>query len=567
MLLKHICQGSFSSLSFLSAPIKCRIYIITFFLCLVTPAFAGLTINGITPAYDILTNTYLFSIDPSLLGTSMQAKVEFTEASVSNLTIDGNATDGNYIFQDVGGDKKYTIETFSNGEQQTCYLQFTALPIMSIQGGYVCYVYTETQMVLQEKGKSPEVMKAKIKWRGATTNSDDKHKRNYSIKFIDDSGNKKDYSFFGLRKDNHWILDAGQVDMFRMRNQLMAQLWLDFAHKPYYSEQEPKALTASRGHIVEVFRDDQYQGIYNLCEPIDRKQMKLKKFEEDGTIHGGLWKATGYGDATFANIPQPYDNSLEKNNVWEVKYPKIDDLCPSDYSTLWNAIYFATTSSDEDFNLHAAEYFDIPVMVDYYLFVAVTNNFDICGKNVYWAVYDKEQDKKLTVAMWDMDCSMGQNYTDDPLHPEYVRYDYPLLTPNSFIYRLLYLNTNNFQETVRKRYLELRKTFFATASLQQRYIDAYELLNRNGAVLREQQRWSQDTDIAGLPLNLAEELDYIKDWIEHRMTYLDQSFITTSIHSPFIRSTTPNERIYDLNGILNNRRHKILIKNGVKYVR
>ena len=39
----------------------------------------------------------------------------------------------------------------------------------------------------------------KAKWRGGSTNSFDRNKRNYKIKTIDNSGNKKDYSFLDIR--------------------------------------------------------------------------------------------------------------------------------------------------------------------------------------------------------------------------------------------------------------------------------------------------------------------------------------------------------------------------------
>lgn len=37
-----------------------------------------------------------------------------------------------------------------------------------------------------------------------------------------------------------------------------------------------------------------YRGIYCFTECMDRKQLKLKKFDQDGTIHGTLWKSTGF---------------------------------------------------------------------------------------------------------------------------------------------------------------------------------------------------------------------------------------------------------------------------------
>ena len=429
-------------------------------------------------------------------------------------------------------------------------LQFTFLPILRFESGLFGYDYVSDRLTVQTDGKLQELTNVNVKWRGGTTNAEGKHKRNYKVKLLNDEGESKDVSFFGLRSDNKWILDAGQVDLFRMRNLIAAHIWQDFSAKPYYIVEEPKALTATRGCMVELFLDDQYQGVFNFCEPIDRKQMRLKKFDEDGTIHGGLWKATSFGDATFWNIPEEYDNTKGQNNVWELKYPETEDLCPSDYSTLWNAMMFVATSADTEFNAHVADYFDLPVLIDYYLFVQLTNGFDICGKNVYWAVYDKEQDKKLTPAIWDLDCTMGQNYTDEPLHPDYVAPTTPLLTPNRIVYRLLQLDTGQFREKLCQRYAALREGVFSTSSLQQRYIDAFNRLRDSGASKREERRWSNDSDISGLPLHLASELEYICRWISDRMEFLDSQFSDAPTFTPAISlpSSERDSRAFTLQG-------------------
>ena len=75
-------------------------------------------------------------------------------------------------------------------------------------------------------------------------------------------------------------------------------------------------------------------------------------------------------------------------DVFEAKYPDLNDLDSTDYSTLWNAINFVVNSSNSDFKKHVQEYFDIPVLIDYYLFVVLLNALDNEGKNMYWAVYD-----------------------------------------------------------------------------------------------------------------------------------------------------------------------------------
>ena len=513
---------------------------------------AQFCIGGIEPFYDNTTNTFLLSVSEQLWGKEWTTEVGIkADASWRNLLIDGEPADGTYTFSEIGGDKKYDLEVMDGEGKKHYQIQFTYLPVLKFVEGNFGMAYKEDECIMQYGNEMNAPQRVKVKWRGGTTNAEGKHKRNYKMKLIDENGDKQEASFFGLRKDNSWILDAGQVDMFRMRNLIASQIWQDFATKPYYIEQEPKALSATRGQMIEMFLGNRYQGIYNLCEPIDRKQMRLKKYDADGVIHGGLWKATAYGDALFGTIPDEYDNTNEKNNVWELKYPEIDDLCPSDYSTLWNAIMFVASSSDTDFCFEVSDYFDIPVLIDYYLFVQITNGFDICGKNIYWAVYDKQVDKKLTPAMWDLDCTMGQNFTDDPLRPDYVAYDYPLRDPNMIFYRLWQLDVNQFQDAVKRRYEQLREDVFSTESLQSRYIDVYNSLADCGAAQREEQRWSYDTDISGLRLDLKDELDYICGWISSRMQFLDQqfSYSPSAITTSEVETGQGKTGVYTLQGL------------------
>ena len=143
------------------------------------------------------------------------------------------------------------------------YAQHT-LPIIKLTGEFG-YDYQEGIVsIIYPDGSSDNNLSARIKWRGGTTNAEGKHKRNYKIKF------SEDHSFFEMRNDNNWILDAGQADVFRLRNRIATELWNDFATKPYYIDQEPKALSGVRGQVVEVYLNEEYRGIYCLTECMDR---------------------------------------------------------------------------------------------------------------------------------------------------------------------------------------------------------------------------------------------------------------------------------------------------------
>lgn len=414
------------------------------------------------------------------------------------------------------------------------------LPTIHINGNFG-YEYSEGEITINESDKTT-TLKAKIKWRGGSTNSPNKHKRNYKIKFYED------ISLFGLRSDNNWILDAGQADLFRLRNRIATELWNDMAHKPYYYYQEPNVLTGVRGKVIEVYLNNEYMGIYCLTEAMDRKQLKLKKYDKlTGTIHGGLWKATDWGNSLMYDITA-YDNSKETWGAFEVKYPELDDVEETDYSTLYNAISFVANSTDEEFKNHIHNYFDMPVIIDYYIFLHVLNAFDNTGKNIYWAVYDKETDKKLTLAVWDLDGTVGQKWIEKWI-PNATSPELEVENNLNLYVRLKKLNANNFNQKVLERYSELRKNILSTDNLINRYEYYYQLIKNCGAAEREQQKWSEDTDIDGRVLNFESEYNDIVNWITKHMEFLDNNVFkkTTNInYIPF--SNYNNIIIYNLEG-------------------
>lgn len=418
------------------------------------------------------------------------------------------------------------------------------LPIIKLTGDFGYDYQDGTVSIIYPDGSSQDSLTARIKWRGGSTNAEDRHKRNYKIKFTDD------HSFFGLRKDNNWILDAGQADVFRLRNLIATELWNDFATKPYYNDKEPEALSGVRGKVVEVYLNDEYRGIYNFTENMDRKQMKLKKFDKNGLIRGVLWKSEGYNSSLMNVVPETYDNKEPMMDVFEAKYPDLEDLDSTDYSTLWNAINFVVNSSNADFKNHVHEYFDIPVIIDYYLFVTVLNALDNRGKNMFWAVYDQTNNKMITPAVWDLDISIGARSAEQ-YNKDFSSSEYDLGDVLYLITRLKKLDVDNFNNKVRSRYAELRKTVFSIYNLQKRYEQYYDLLVTSGAAGREAEKWSMDSDILGERIDFDSEIAYIKNWITHRIVYLDKKFLyynQSSIANSPAEQNNNEPCIYNLQG-------------------
>ena len=368
------------------------------------------------------------------------------------------------------------------------------LPIIKLSGDFGYEYQDGIVSIIYPDGSSQDSLTARIKWRGGTTNADDKHKRNYKIKFTDD------HRFFGLRNDDSWILDAGQADVYRLRNLIATELWNDFATKPYYIDKEPEALSGINSSLMNI-------------------------------------------------VPETYNNKEPMMDVFEAKYPDLEDLDSTDYHTLWNAINFVVNSSDIEFENHIHDYFDIPVVIDYYLFVVLLNAIDNEGKNMYWAVYDQTKNKMITPAVWDLDISMGarsaEKYNKDYSSPEYDTGDVIYL-----ITRLKQLNVDHFNDKVFSRYDELRKTVFSEDSLQKRYQYYYNLLKATGAAEREKEKWSMDSDIDGAIIDFDSEIAYIKNWITHRIKYLDEQkfYYHNSLINTYIEQKNSEGAIYNLQG-------------------
>ena len=507
---------------------KGRFFTVLASVLLVMTASAQIVFDGKKAAIDNLTGTWLLSVPKAVFGTDYTATVSFDE-TVTQCTIDGTEVTGSFTFTNVQPGATYHLQAVINQETVEADLQFTYWPVIQIYGDYVKRPYHEGSVIctLPESAQQ-EVIRSRVRWAGSSTAGNDRIKHNFHLKFYNGDGSKKEMSFFGLRSDFHWRLDAGQVDFARVRNRVSKDIWVEFAHAPYYAAYEPKTpRNYVRGDFVEVFLNDQYMGIYSLNEHMDRQQLKLRPYDyENGVFHGGLWKPMSWSYATvFQNLPAVTANRKSWDQFY-VKYPNIDDVNPTNYQTLYDAIQFTLNSSDEEFLDSAKYYFDIPVIRDYYLFTILLQAPDNVGKNVYYACYDAATDKRLTLAVWDLDCTQGQFYINTGSY-----YHHAIVGPevdfradqlgNHLLYYRLWNLDPSFHGLATERYWELRGTTFNPDSILARYQAYFDEMKRCGADRREIARWSRGNDLAGHELNFDTELEYLRNWWTRHIAYLD----------------------------------------------
>lgn len=493
------------------------------------------------------------------LPTTLRDGRDFT----GNLTVKMKRNDGEYTLRidskEIGADgmftipavsctKEYSLSIIKDGQDEVCQtkLLFTFLPIVEVStpscnGSY--YTTGKIRVTDAETVGRDSTFIAAYKYRGATAQN--YPKKSFAIKLKDENGESVDREFFGLRNDNNWILDAMAIDRACMRNRVSTDLWNDFSTKPYHRRAgwEKKARTGTRGRFVEVFLNGKYHGLYCMTEKLDRKQLKLKKYvaataTNNDTIHATLYKSTGWDYEVFmghepdsenfpGSYPAYFDNNKRKETWqnYEIKYPDWETE-KIDWGPLWNAIASVATSTDTEFEKMYETYFDAPVIDDYYLFIELMLATDNHGKNLFFFNYDqcgKSNTEMIGIAPWDLDGTWGRRW-DGSNYVTAANQDFTTFLwqyehgTHTIFHRLAKSKTRKWKETLADRYAALRNQYFSLESLTRRFRDYSDLFAESNADQREQKRWNS------LHRNIKGDVDYICEWIENRLDFLDQAY-------------------------------------------
>lgn len=481
---------------------------------------------------------FLLTLEEMDIAVSKTLHFTLTNGSYTLRINDKEVTNGSTITFPAQEVRDYTISVYNSSKRLVAdgTIVFTCLPLVQIyrdegvsfstsfkRGKFRVHEFNETT--------SGELLNAEVRYRGATAST--YSKKAFAIKLLDDEGIKTERSYFGLRNDNYWILDAMAMDHSRMRNRVSTDIWNDFATPPHYKNLEKNALNGTRGQYVEVFIDDEYNGLYCMTERIDRKQLKLEKYDDDsGEIRGILYKAIQWsftvmwgqhGSNDTSQIPS-YSNSRDTWTNYEYKYPDLEDGQSIDWGPLYNIIEFVMTSDTEDFVSQITNWADIPVWADYQLLMDLITPTDNHGKNLYYYIYDIANNTPLGITPWDMDGVFGRKWDRSKTATNFTFYEfmnYHGNGPHHLYKRLMEENPAGYKELLKKRYDKLRFTHFAPENVMKRFEDYLNLFKKSGAAAREKARWDGSNSVE---INFDKEMTYLEDWIYEHADYLNQHY-------------------------------------------
>jgi len=416
----------------------------------------------------------------------------------------------------VGEDIFETSETVSEFEKGTAYsftlgdesysLYKTELPIISINTEdreIVDEPKILGSLLLLENGEAVFESNVGVEIRGGFSQTFPK--KSYSVElWKDEIGDDTDSEeLLGMRKDDDWILDGLWNEPLRLRDYVSHDLWLELGRYPYKSE-EPDVTFGIKREFCEVFINQKYRGLYYLGEKIDRKQLALKKYEDQP--HGELYKGDIWGDGVLFEGLEDFSNDQVLWSGYEAEYP--DEIGELDWTNLHRLVDFVVNNDQTTFDATISEQVSFENMADYFIFMNVIYAADNRGKNIFTGRYDN--DKPYFFLAWDMDGSFGNDWQGE-------RTDVTTAILSNGLYDKL-LENPEFKAEVIARWADMRNQTLQVGELQKRFSDLFSKMKDNGVYERE-------TFDAELPRNYSdEEINFIKSWIDRRITFLDDYF-------------------------------------------
>ncbi len=366
-------------------------------------------------------------------------------------------------------------------------------------------------------------------------------KKQYAVETRDSLGNERNVPLLGLPDGSDWVLYAVYNDKSLIRDALMFTIARSLGRY------------ASRAQYCEVILNGEYAGVYLLLEKIGRgkNRVNISKLGAADTlgdaVTGGyivkIDKIEGAStDGWYSGLP-PYPWATQRIR-YQFHYPKVDNLvwAQRSYVTLFFRDFeVAMYGSDyADTATGYPHWLDVDALVDYVLLNEFGKNVDEFRLSFFMYKDRESKGGKLVMGpLWDYTLAFGNcDYYDASL-AEGFQWDFLFGNP-AFLHEDMYqvpfwmkklLNDPAIRAKLQQRWNALRADRFSVGRITT-VIDSLTTL-----LAESRQRNFLRWPILGQYVwpnkfvgnTYAEEIDYLRSWIERRVRWLDQAFNTTSV--------------------------------------
>lgn len=364
--------------------------------------------------------------------------------------------------------------------------------------------------------------KAEINIRG--NSSKNYEKKSFSIETHDAAGNELNIPLLGMPAESDWVLSANYLDKTLIRNALTLDLYRSMGR---YS---------SRYKNVELFLNNEYQGIYSLVEKPKRNINRINIAKLDPTDNTLPYVSGGYIIKIDRPIEDGWYSQLAGNCpanskfYFQYVYPRDSDITVSQKNYIQTYVNdFETLMSSPTYSDPVngyQKYIDTDAFIDFFIINELSKNID--GYRLSTYMYKKsiiEGGKFFIGPVWDYDiawhnCNYNNAFSSVGWAYQLQDNSYPIP-----VWWTKFMQDPSFVTKLNCRWNTLRTNVLDVNRLHQ-YIDS------SATVLDESQKRNfRQWPILGAYINpnpqnqtgatYISELNDLKTWITNRISWLD----------------------------------------------
>ncbi len=370
-----------------------------------------------------------------------------------------------------------------------------------------------------------------VELRGSSSQSFPKKSYGFETRLA--NGDNNNVSLLGFPADNDWILNGDYSDKTLIRN-----------HLTYYLANK-MGRYASRTKMVELQLNDQYLGLYLFGEKIKQGTNRVNISKLKPTDIAGDDLTGGYIikiDKTTGNKGYEWtsnNNPSGQSQLYILEYPKVEDLQSAQRQYFRNLITtFENRVYATDYITAANNYkamIDLNTFVDFFLINEAVKNVD--GYRISTYMYKEKDSKggKLSMGpVWDFNFAVGNaDYCEGNTTTGWM-VNFNQVCPQDFFkipgYWARIIKDPEFDKLAKARWKDLRATSFSTANIN-KFIDSTAAVI-SSAQRRNFLRWPiLGTYVWPNPFvgqTYDQEINYMKDWLQKRMIWMDNSALLNS---------------------------------------
>lgn len=323
-------------------------------------------------------------------------------------------------------------------------------------------------------------------------------KKSYRVTCYQRNGKRTRPSFLDLGGTDEWVLLSLYKDPTRVRDMVGQNLWNALC------ETNPAAdIPTDRMRFVELFIDDNYEGLYGLVLPMaapenipDNCKTLYKNEYSVFPDDLGRWKQD------LPNFP----------DVAEIKWPQ-NAADPA----LWEPLRqyftaFLTVPRAASYETLAGM-LDLSNTVDFALFLQAAAGSDQLFRNNYYTLLD---DGTFLKTPFDLTTTFGYALYDEPtIHSGGLLMEH---ATKDFLYFdtrvLIDANPQAVVPSMLARWNELKKTLFSAESLKNAFAEQMAVLTKSGAFDRDAVRWTE--------FPVSSDLTKVNEFIDLRAAYMER---------------------------------------------